>query len=224
MRFGCLPVATPNERRCLPADHSWQHSGRHNLDGRLTPRKLRRLMRRWKDLVSETRATAGNQRAQFFCYMAAVLCVGVVSPTSALSSLQCKTKRCQLLRDTAVYAPSLDAVTKRRNVGGHARQRRKAYRATSDLEVPTDRGLHTASPRSEVAPRAIKLDRLLGNAPGFDGGGNRGGAYRWCGKRGQEGGELRDLQQLRIGCKDDVLVVQLHLLREEVTGRIDEAY
>ena len=31
------------------------------------------------------------------------------------------------LRDTAVYAPSVDAVTKRRNVGGHARQGRKAY-------------------------------------------------------------------------------------------------
>ena len=68
------------------------------------------------------------------------------------------------LSDTAVDSPSLNAVTKRRDVGGHA-----------------------------------------------------------C-KRGKEGSEFRDLKRLCVGCKDDVLVVHLHLLRKEVTGRIDEAH
>ena len=43
-------------------------------------------------------------------------------------------------------------------------------------------------------------------------------------QRSEEGGEFRDFKRLRVGRKDDVLVVQLHLLRKEVTGRIGEAH
>src|ERR1700722_19545291 len=68
------------------------------------------------------------------------------------------------LPDSAVYPPSLDAVAKRRDIGGHA-----------------------------------------------------------C-KRGKEGSELRDLSRLRVGSKDDVLVVHLHLSRHEIACWIHKAY
>ena len=65
---------------------------------------------------------------------------------------------------------------------------------------------------------------LWENAPCFGGTAERHDVLRHAGERREEGGELRDLKRLRVGRKDDVLVVQLHLLRKEVTGRIGEAY
>jgi hypothetical protein len=65
---------------------------------------------------------------------------------------------------------------------------------------------------------------LWENTPCFGGTAERHDVLRHAGKRGKEGGELCDLKRLRVGRKDDVLVVQLNLLRKEIAGRIGEAH
>jgi hypothetical protein len=83
-----------------------------------------------------------------------------------------------------------------------------------------------ASPPRQTAGFEISnlCNPLWENAPCFGGTAERHDVLRHAGERGEEGGELRDLKRLRVGRKDDVLVVQLNLLRKEIAGRIGEAH
>ena len=104
---------------------------------------------------------------------------GVEIATRGHKGSEAKKKVAHRLRNTAIDTPGLDSGAQRRDIGGHAHQRGKAYGATSDLEVPGPWVTHRLAAFRSSTPRAIKLDGLLGNFPECDGAANVADAYRW---------------------------------------------
>ena len=114
----------------------------------------------------------------------------------------------------------LDARIEPSQVGGFV----STLKRSADFVTSSPGGSPACPPQMAGFEISNLCSPLWENAPCFGGTAERHDVLRHAGERCEEGGELRDLKRLRVGRKDDVLVVQLHLLRKEVTGRIGEAY